>query len=275
MTGSNQQTSQVYDLPTRLFHWIFAVLFLGAFLIAKNVDDESPIFANHMLMGLSLAFISVLRVVWGLVGSRYARFASFSLRPQDLRDYFFGILSGKGKRHLGHNPASSWATLAMLGLAFGLAFTGVQMAQGNKEAYEDIHELFANGFILIVLAHIAGVVLHTIRFRDAIGLSMVTGRKQSVVGEPQEVGIGNQHSVVAIVFLALLAAFVFNLKSNFDPTTRVLNLFGTTLQLGEAEEEEGPEAGPEGDESAGKESAPGNDQEGQHEGEPDRDGDDD
>lgn len=227
--------SMAYDLPTRLFHWIFAGLFVSAFFIAKTIDDESPTYAYHMLLGIMLAFTAALRIIWGIVGTRYARFTSFRLHPRDLIEYFGSLVSSKTKRELGHNPASSWAAVAMLIFTFGLAFTGIQMAQGNnKEFFEEIHELFANAFVLTVLVHIGGVVFHTLRHKDPIALSMVTGQKTSDGDEP---AIQSSRPIVAILFLILITAFGNNLIKNYDSATQKLNLFGLSLQLGEAENE--------------------------------------
>ncbi len=231
-TPSND-TDRVYDLPTRLFHWIFALLFVGAFFIAKTIDDDSAVFSYHMMLGLALGLAAALRVIWGFVGSRYARFSSFDLNPSALLAYFANLFTGGGERKLGHNPASSWSALAMIVLALGLAITGVLMAQGGKETYEDIHELLANSFVLVVLAHIAGIVLHTLRHRDGIGLSMLHGRKRSVGGEA---GIVSNYPLVALAFVGIMTVFGIAMANGYDPTTRNLQLFGSTLQLGESED---------------------------------------
>lgn len=229
-----KQMSKVYDIPTRLFHWIFSFLFLGAFIIAKTFDDDSPQYAYHMLMGLTLGFVVLLRILWGIWGSRYAKFNSFVLHPRELILYFKSFFSKNSPRWLGHNPASSWAALVMMGLAFGLAGTGYFMAQDvNKEVLEEVHELFANAFILVVIAHVAGVILHTLKHRDAIGMSMLHGKKTS---RPAEMGIEKEHGGVGFVFLVLVAAFVFHLNQNYDANQGTLNFFGTQLQLGEAPE---------------------------------------
>lgn len=225
----------VYDLPLRLFHWIFAGLFIGAFLIAKTVDDESTVFSYHMLAGALLGFVVILRLLWGFVGTKHSRFSDFALRPQDLVAYFKGILSRDKKKWAGHNPASSWAALLMLILALSLGATGYLMASGQKETFEDVHELLANGFLVVVLMHVAGVVLHSFRHQDGIAFSMVDGAKG---GTPAGEAIPNSRPIIAVLFLALVATFALHLAKNFNSQTRTLNFFGTQLQLGENEDAE-------------------------------------
>jgi len=118
---------KIYDIPTRLFHWLFAGLFISAFLIAKNIDDDSPIYAYHMLIGMTMTVTVLLRIVWGIIGSRWAKFSSFALQHYALLGYTKDIFISKTKRYIGHNPASSWAALIMMALTFGLAGTGYMM----------------------------------------------------------------------------------------------------------------------------------------------------
>lgn len=225
--------SLVYDLPTRVFHWLFAGLFLTAFVIAKTIDDESPIYSWHMLAGLTLSFVVILRIVWGFLGTQHARFSGFALNPFDLLAYLKGIVSGDKRTWAGHNPASSWAAIAMMLMALGLGVTGYLMTSGpNKEDFEDIHELLANGFIIVVIMHVAGIILHTMRFKEMIGLSMVDGKKENVVANDT---ISSVHNGIGIVLIALVVAFGLNLFKNYNSQTQSLNLFGTTLQLGENE----------------------------------------
>lgn len=220
----------VYDLPLRVFHWLFAALFVSAFLIAKTIDDESALFSYHMLAGILLGFVVSLRLLWGFVGSKHSRFSSFALHPRDLLNYFLAIFSGDRRRWSGHNPASSWAAILMFGLALGLGTTGILMANGLKESLEDLHELLANGFLVVVLLHIAGVVLHSLRHRDGLALSMIDGAKINV---PAEERISKSRPAVAILFLLATIAFATFLMNNFDSRQQTLNIFGTTLQLGE------------------------------------------
>lgn len=225
----------VYDLPMRLFHWLFASLFIAAFWIAKTVDDESATFAYHMLAGLLLGFTVLLRILWGFIGTKHSRFSSFALRPKDLISYFTTMLSGEKRKWAGHNPASSWATLAMFGFALALGVTGYLMSSGQKETFEDVHELLANGFLIVTLMHVAGVILHSIRHRDRIAVSMISGMKNEIA---QIDSIPSSRPVAAILFITLVLAFTLFLARNFDQQKQTLNFFGTMLQLGENEDDE-------------------------------------
>lgn len=226
---------KVYDLPTRLFHLVFAVLFLAAFAFAKLADDESPFFSQHMLLGLILGCVALLRVVWGLIGTKYARFASFPLNPVQLARYFRDLITANGERHIARNPASAWAALIMIGLALGLGITGYLMAIGQKEVYEDLHELLANAFAFVVVAHIAGVILHQVRHRDGIALSMFHGKKENI---DKGSGIDSSHRFVAMGMAGIVGLFAFHIYKNFDASQASTSVFGVRLQLGESESKE-------------------------------------
>ncbi len=222
----------IYDLPIRIFHWAFAGLFIFAFMIAKTVDDESPTFSYHMLAGFMLGGLMTLRITWGFVGSKYARFRSFALRPSDLIAYLKGILTGNTRRWPGHNPASSWAALAMMGSTVMLAVTGYLMTSGFKEEFEDAHELFANAFLVTVLLHIAGVIIHSLRHQDGIALSMIHGKKLEA---DEHAEISGQRPVIALLLIILMSGFGRYLYKNYNANTQELTLLGKTLHLGEEE----------------------------------------
>lgn len=228
-------TTRIYDLPTRFFHWLFAGSFITAFTIANTVDDESTVFAYHMLAGFMMGFVVLWRLIWGMIGSTHARFTDFRLNPTDLLDYFKGMLSSNGRLWAGHNPASSWAALIMMLLAAALAVTGYLMVSGNAgESLEDIHELLANAFLAIVVLHIAGVILHAMQHKDRLGQSMLTGLKHNLPATTASVA---SHRFVALLAIVLTLGFAGYLLQNFDANRGTLNLFGTQLQLSEQENE--------------------------------------
>ncbi len=229
--GSNRV--KVYDLATRVFHWVFAVLFTAAFLIGKVWDDESVVFSYHMLIGLTLGLTVLLRIIWGFFGSHYAKFSSFILAPKELLAYFKSLLHGETKRYLGHNPASSYAALAMLLLAIGLGISGLLMVQGvNSHFFEEVHEVLAYVFLILVILHVAGVLFHHIRHRDGMLSSMVTGLKEKV-GEAKP--ISGSHPTVALIFLLFVGGFASYLGLSYNAQARELDLFGNKIQMGEQE----------------------------------------
>ncbi len=230
----------VWDLPTRLFHWLLAASVLGAFAIGKLVDDDQPTFALHMLLGATAAFAVMLRVVWGLVGSRHARFGSFMFGPRAIVGYFRGLLTKDAKPFVGHNPGSSVAIFAMLALTVGAAATGALMGSFG-ETLEELHELFANALILVAVAHVAGVLLHTFRHRENLTGSMISGKK---LGREAD-AISSSHPFAATVLVGLTASFALGLANGYDAQmgTVRLPLLGVTLAVGEGAEGEAAGAG--------------------------------
>lgn len=222
----------VWDLPTRAFHWLLAASVLGAFAIAVLVDDEGAMFPLHMLLGAVGAFLVVLRLFWGLVGSRYARFGSFAFGPRAVIEYAKGIFTGKGERHVGHNPGSSVAIFAILALTAGVAITGALMSSLGDVAKE-LHEVLAYSLIGVTGAHVIGVVVHTLRRRENITLAMLDGRKE---GETAQ-AIPSAHPLVAAALLGLTALWSVALVRGYDAASRSVVLpGGSRLALSEPEE---------------------------------------
>ena len=228
----------VYDFPTRAFHWLFAGFFITAFAIANLVDDDSARFSLHMLAGLGMVFVVVLRLIWSLVGTRHARLTDLALNPAQLIAYFKGMffkgpVSPGSRRWIGHNPASSWSALAMVGLGLGLGTTGYLMATGTGSGLlKEAHELMANAFLVVVLLHIGGVAAHVLRHRDHLQTSMVTGRKQALASDQEPV---RSVPMAGLAFVVLTGLFMGYVLQNYDAQARTLALFGTTMQLGENE----------------------------------------
>jgi cytochrome b len=235
----------VWDLPVRIFHALLAGSFLLAWGIAVTSDDESRRFAFHALLGLFIGALVVFRVVWGVIGTRYARFSGFATRPAALAAYLKGILLGPEREFVGHNPASSYATFAMLVLLAGLIGTGLMLGGGN-ESVEDLHELFAHAMLAVVGIHVLGVILHTVRHRDPIALGMLDGRKRGAPGA----AIRSARPGSALALGVLLAAWAGGLWQGYDARTGTVTLpvFGTTVALGEVEDDEGEHEGREDEE---------------------------
>lgn len=213
-------------------HWAFVASVSGSLLIALTVDDESPLFQLHMILGIVAAFIVVLRLIWGLAGTRHARFANFPLRPGMLADYLLGLLQSAGRRFTGHNPGAAWASLAMFTLVGLLLLTG--LAPGG-EALEEVHGVLAYALLGVIGLHLAGLAWHTIRHRENIAVSMLTGRKE---GDPAE-EIRSARPVWAAGLLAGSVVWIAGLFRSHDANAATVRIpvLGAVVQLGEQEPE--------------------------------------
>lgn len=232
----------IWDLPTRLFHWLLAGGFFAAAFIALIAGEDSALFPYHAILGLAIAGMVVLRVVWGFVGSRHARFGSFAFGPGAVAGYLRGAFVGSAVRHAGHNPGSAYAIFAILALVLAQAATGILLGTGSGgDGVKELHEVIAYATLAIVLLHLAGVALHTILHRENITAGMIHGRKRA----DASAAIGSPRPLAAIVFLILTGAWVGALASSYDPATQSARLpvVGTSLRLGESEEHEGESDG--------------------------------
>ena len=190
----------VWDLPTRVFHWLLAATFAGAYLTSEGERLRDV----HMLLGYSAAGLVAFRVLWGLVGTRYARFTSFPLSPRALFDYVRSLLSFSPRHYFGHNPAGSWAILGMLALIAGTALTGWANAiEIGPEWLEDVHEVFANATLALIVAHVGAVIVSSLLHRENLPRAMVTGYKPG-----SGPAAGGTRWVVAVALVGLIGAFL-------------------------------------------------------------------
>lgn len=220
----------IWDLPTRLFHWAFTLFVTASIVLALVADEGGVLFQWHMLCGLAAAALVALRLVSGVAGSRYARFASFPLGPRKVARYFGGFFSGKAERFAGHNPGSALAALAMFALVGLLVLTGLGV--GGKELQE-WHGPVAYALMAVIGLHLAGLVAHTLRHRENIAAAMLTGQK---AGLPEQ-GLATAHPVWGLAFLLVGSAWIAGLFAAHDAraaTTR-LPVIGTVIALGERE----------------------------------------
>lgn len=181
---------KVWDLPVRIFHWSM----VAAFTIAFLTEDEW--LSLHTLAGYSVTGLIAFRLLWGVVGSRHARFSAFVRSPSEVVAYLKQVVTFRAPRHLGHNPAGGAMVLALLvallltGLT-GMATYGAVEGAGplagmlagsssfSAELFEEAHELFANLTLLLVFAHLAGVAVASLQHRENLPRAMVTGLKSS------------------------------------------------------------------------------------------------
>ncbi|HYQ71634.1 MAG TPA: cytochrome b/b6 domain-containing protein [Gammaproteobacteria bacterium] len=180
---------RIWDPLIRVFHWTLVVAFFSAYLI------EDDWLGLHVLIGYTVLGLLLFRIIWGVIGTRHARFTDFVCSPARTLGYLKDALTCRARRYLGHNPAGSAMILAMIfSLAAttvtGLALYGYAEFSGPLaglmgdvsgwpgDSLEDVHEFLADFTVMLVLLHIAGVVFSSLLHRENLVRSMFTGIKQ-------------------------------------------------------------------------------------------------
>lgn len=192
---------RVWDPLVRLVHWGVVALFAVVWL----TSEASP--QAHEIAGYAIAALVAVRLLWGIVGTRYARFAQFVKGRDATMAYIRGMLRGNERRYLGHNPAGAAMIVALLVALSGTAFTGWLIADttrlaaladlpqivspalaedGNGEGggdsggvLKDVHGALASLLMWLVVAHVGGVALASWRHHENLARAMVTGDKRA------------------------------------------------------------------------------------------------
>lgn len=206
----------VWDPLVRVFHWSLVLTFTIAYFTG---DEESTlhVYSGYIVMGLI-----GIRIIWGLVGPRYARFSDFITSPAAVLDYLKGFIGkGSGRHYLGHNPAGGWMVIALMISILATGVSGLKVygleghgplaestvgasvqpisgliktsadeyddeheyeksetADHDEEFWEEIHEFLANFTVFLVLLHIGGVIASSLKQRQNLAKSMITGYKR-------------------------------------------------------------------------------------------------
>lgn len=198
--------TKVWDVFVRLFHWTLVL----AFFIAYFTEPEDAGFAVHVWAGYLVGGLIVLRVMWGFVGTKHARFGDFAFAPAHALRYLVDLARGRAKRHIGHSPAGAWMVYLLLVTLAATVLTGMGALAAEKHAgplaplfaasqadapgvsstpaashersedvLEEVHELLANLALLLVALHILGVVVASVSHRENLVRAMITGRKRA------------------------------------------------------------------------------------------------
>jgi cytochrome b len=188
----------VWDAPVRVFHWLMVASFAGAWLTAESERWR----LLHVSLGYTLAGLVAFRIVWGLVGTRHARFSNFVRGPAAVARHLRSMLRGRPEHHIGHNPAAALAILGLLGLAVAVTATGwAGFNELGGEWLKEVHEAAASVMLAVVGVHIGGVLLGSWLERQNLALGMVNGRK---TGRPDEAIRSAWHSVAVLMLAAVL-----------------------------------------------------------------------
>lgn len=221
--------SYIWTLPTRVFHWLFALLITLAFL-----TDEDNLLKYHVIIGYAILILLVFRLGWGLFGPKYSRFKDFPLGLRNIKEFLASMFTDNS-RFTGHNPLASYVMLGLLGLAFLAIFSGaltygIQEGKGifsflnssffrEMELFEEIHEFFGNLILVLIFVHLAGIfsdkLLHP---KHETLKSIFNGYKNT--NEKESVKLNIFQKSFAFLILIVLIWFVY---FNISTPTNVLN----------------------------------------------------
>jgi len=212
-TGNTPPTQvKVWDIVVRVFHWTVVV----AFFVAYVTEDD--LLTLHVWAGYTVGAVAFLRILWGFVGPRHARFTDFVYRPAVAWRYLGELLLFRARRYLGHSPAGGLMVVALLAGLLATVWSGLELYAVDKNAgplaessppvqlvqvgkpllyvngdetsdrpgsgensdsvWEEVHELLADLVLILVVLHITGVLWASLAHRENLVRSMVTGRKR-------------------------------------------------------------------------------------------------
>ena len=171
---------RVWDPLLRIAHWSLVAAVLATWITAEIKLDAAK--RAHEWVGYAALAVIALRLAWGWVGPRYARFGQFVSRPSATLSYARALLAHAEPRYLGHNPLGGWAVVALLALTAAAGLSGwlsVTDRFWGVEWMQELHEALANTLYAFVGLHLCGVVFTSWRHRENLVLAMLTGRKRA------------------------------------------------------------------------------------------------
>ncbi|NOZ11632.1 MAG: cytochrome B [Gammaproteobacteria bacterium] len=199
---------RVWDPLIRIFHWSLVLAFSIGYL---SGDEESNL---HIYSGYAVLGLITFRVLWGVVGTRYARFSNFVHAPNIVIQHLKALFKKEQKHYVGHNPAGGWMVVAMLITLFVVTISGLKLYaieeglgplagnsqvplimssayadddkhdknengkdEGAEEFWEEIHEVSSDFMVLLILLHITGVIVSGRLQNEHLIKAMFTGKK--------------------------------------------------------------------------------------------------
>lgn len=186
----------VWDVVVRAFHWSLVIAFFACYF----TGDEFELL--HAYLGYGILVLLGVRVIWGIVGTKYARFSDFIYGWTKVREYVVGLAAWRPPHYLGHNPVGGWIIVLLLMLLFVTCWTGLEAygvqgrgplaqqgfwaANANEEKDDDdtddelwseIHEVLSDATLYLVFFHVIGVIVSSLSHRENLVRAMWTGYK--------------------------------------------------------------------------------------------------
>ena len=181
------KTVNVWDLPTRLFHWTLVGLMILQWWSAENSDTMDW----HLRGGYVVLTLVLFRLIWGFMGSDTARFSDFLRGPGAALAYVKALVRGETPLYLGHNPMGGWSIVALLTLLLIQTGTGLfanddiliegplydWVSKSASDWLTTVHKLNFNLLLLVIAVHISAVLFYLLVKRENLIHPMLSGRK--------------------------------------------------------------------------------------------------
>jgi cytochrome b len=208
------KSEKVWDIFVRTFHWTLVGSMIGLYL---SGDDFESV---HTILGYFVICLVLLRIIWGFIGAKHARFHDFLYRPSKTYHYLKSLINGNPTHYIGHNPAGGLMVIVMLLSLLVTAFTGLKTlgSEGKgpltnagisilrfahadededddddqtykashhqknqkEEFWEEIHESMTSFMIFLIITHLVGVIVSSWIHKENLILAMINGRKKTL-----------------------------------------------------------------------------------------------
>ena len=216
MTELMQARRAVWDLPVRIIHWLLVITVASSWLTQNLPGDW---FAWHRRCGYAVLIMVATRWLWGLLGTRHARFANFLQSPAATWRYARGLLQGRGRAFVGHNPLGAWMVMLLLALLLAQACTGLfanddiantgpligYISEALSRRLTAWHHWLFDAILIAVGLHVAAVLFYWFVKRQNLILPMLIGSKPAAQ-VPEDATISSSRSWLALLIAALLGA---------------------------------------------------------------------
>ena len=207
----------IWDIPTRLFHWGI-VITLGYSWYSMEIEYDLD---HHFISGYIALGLILFRIVWGIIGSRYARFGSFIYKPSEVIAYAKGLFKREGGKYAGHNPLGGLSAIALL--LFILIQAGTGMFADDEYYYfaplneyvssttagriTEFHGINANIIFGLAALHIVAILFYRLYKKEKLVLAMLTGKKPDEQGRYE--AIPGSRLPAALILAVVVSAVVY------------------------------------------------------------------
>lgn len=225
-------TRRVWDIPVRIFHWLLVLAFIGAYITNRAGVEY---FKYHLWCGYTVVVLVCFRIVWGLVGTRHARFWNFVRGPVHTLRYALELLRGTETHYAGHNPLGAIMVLVLLATLLLQSLTGLF---SNDEIFNfgplygyisnelslkltSLHRILFYWILGAVALHILAVIAHRVIKGENLVSAMFTGSKPADHVKPQDEIKSSRLWLALFVLAAVIAILAWYIKN--EPETAAMS----------------------------------------------------